>query len=238
MCVWQRFDQHADDWISCNWSLCVLLQMARATDFYQRQAQYRQQRRSRMLARQQRLAQLEQKAQQQQEQQQQQDQQAAQGQQQPASPTPAAEHQAAQPAAWMASTDAHSGGPGITTEPSGSSIVSIEGQPLKVVVHSGSSGSNDGTDAAAAAAAGSSVLVGASSRGGSGSLSSITTDEDTCGICFDNNNHVAIKYCGHRLCVDCYRKVWELSGGDSTCPFCRAKLEGYMYLDSPLGLLE
>jgi hypothetical protein len=66
------------------------------------------------------------------------------------------------------------------------------------------------------------------------SMSSITADEDTCGICFDNNNHVAIKYCGHRLCVDCYRKVWELSGGDSTCPFCRARLEGYMYLDWPL----
>eukprot|EP00879_Flechtneria_rotunda_P033827 GHRR01037637.1.p1 GENE.GHRR01037637.1~~GHRR01037637.1.p1 ORF type:complete len:211 (-),score=90.64 GHRR01037637.1:332-964(-) len=67
------------------------------------------------------------------------------------------------------------------------------------------------------------------------SLSTITTDEDTCGICFDNSNHVAIKYCGHRLCVDCYRKVWELSGTESTCPFCRARLEGYLYLDWPLG---
>lgn len=68
------------------------------------------------------------------------------------------------------------------------------------------------------------------------SLSSVTTDEDVCGVCFDNTNHVAIKYCGHRLCVDCYRKVWELSGMASTCPFCRAKLEGYLYLDWPLDM--
>lgn len=68
------------------------------------------------------------------------------------------------------------------------------------------------------------------------SLSSGTTDEDTCGVCFDNNTHVAIKYCGHRLCVDCYRKVWEISGMASSCPFCRARLEGYLYLDWPLDM--
>jgi hypothetical protein len=121
---------------------------------------------------------------------------------------------------------------GLLPEHSTDSVASIDGQPLRVVVHS--SGSNDSGDAAAAAAAGGSSGAPGSSPRGSGSLSSITTDEDTCGICFDNNNHVAIKYCGHRLCVDCYRKVWELSGGGSTCPFCRAKLEGYMYLDWPL----
>lgn len=130
---------------------------------------------------------------------------------------------------------------GLTAEPSGSSIASIDGQPLKVVVHSSSGSSNDvggeRTDAAAAAA-GSSGLAGRGSPGDSGSLSSMTADEDTCGICFDNNNHVAIKYCGHRLCVDCYRKVWELSGGDSTCPFCRSRLDGYMYLDSLDLLLQ
>lgn len=202
------------------------LQLARATDFYERQEQYKQQRRSRILARQQRLAQLEQKAAQQQQHQQEAQAQPAKEQLQSEPLTGA--QQGAQPAAWIA--DADSSGPGITTEPSGSSIASIDGQPLRVVVHFGSSGSNDGAEAAA----GSSCIAGDATRGGSGggSLSSITTDEDTCGICFDNNNHVAIKYCGHRLCVDCYRKVWELSGGDSTCPFCRARLEGYMYLDS------
>jgi hypothetical protein len=120
---------------------------------------------------------------------------------------------------------------GLLPEHSTDSVASIDGQPLRVVVHS--SGSSGGGDAATAVAGGSSGALGSSPRG-SGSLSSITTDEDTCGICFDNSNHVAIKYCGHRLCVDCYRKVWELSGGGSTCPFCRAKLEGYMYLDWPL----
>lgn len=68
------------------------------------------------------------------------------------------------------------------------------------------------------------------------SVSSVATDEDICGVCFDNSNHVAIKYCGHRLCVDCYRKVWELSGMATTCPFCRARLEGYLYLDWPLEM--
>jgi hypothetical protein len=41
---------------------------------------------------------------------------------------------------------------------------------------------------------------------------------------------------GHRLCVSCYRRVWELSAGAATCPFCRAPLEGYAYLDWPLEL--
>eukprot|EP00775_Hariotina_reticulata_P007881 gene7881-8077_t len=58
--------------------------------------------------------------------------------------------------------------------------------------------------------------------------------DDTCGICFDNSNHVAIKYCGHMLCVDCYRRMWELNGSASSCPFCRAHLDGYAYLAWPL----
>lgn len=200
--------------------LCVL-QVARASDFYQRQDQYRQQRRSRLLARQQRLAQLEQAARQQQEQQQQAQQE---GEQQGRQSTPGADASTA--AAWIAGpADAADAGraPGLTPENSGSSIASIDGQPLRVVVHSGSSD----------AAAGGSDPGSAGGSKGSGNLSSITNDEDTCGICFDNNNHVAVKYCGHRLCVDCYRQVWQLSGGDSTCPFCRARLEGYMYIDDP-----
>lgn len=216
--------------------VCVLtVQLARASDFYQRQEQYRQQRRSRILARQQRLAQLsEQTAQQQ-----------AESEQPPTAAASAGDTPAfQQPAAWIADStspaagagSSSSSGMGLTAEPSGSSIASIDGQPLKVVVHS--SGSNDGGGPDAAAAAGSSGLAARGSPGGSGSLSSMTADEDTCGICFDNNNHVAIKYCGHRLCVDCYRKVWELSVGDSTCPFCRSRLEGYMYLDSLDLLLQ
>jgi hypothetical protein len=210
--------------------LVCVLQVAHAADFYQRQEQYRQQRRSRLQARQQRLAQLQAAAaaaaaaaSQEQEQQhvQQDDESAAAG-------AGASSSSTAQSAAWIAGP-ADAGvaphGPALTTEHSTSSIASIDGQPLRVVVHSGGSGS-DG-----AAAAGSDDVTGGSK--GSGNLSSITTDEDTCGICFDNNNHVAVKYCGHRLCVDCYRQVWQLSGGDSTCPFCRARLEGYMYLDDP-----
>ncbi|GBF95349.1 hypothetical protein Rsub_07777 [Raphidocelis subcapitata] len=81
--------------------------------------------------------------------------------------------------------------------------------------------------AAAAAAAGPPSPSGASSS---------AADEDTCGVCFDNENHVAIKCCGHRLCVACYRRVWELSAGAATCPFCRAPLEGYAYLAWPLDL--
>ncbi|KAI8475977.1 MAG: hypothetical protein J3K34DRAFT_516896 [Monoraphidium minutum] len=98
-------------------------------------------------------------------------------------------------------------------------------------------------DAAAAAAAGELErrASGGSGGGASGSGSgsgppSTQADEDTCGVCFDNEDHVAIKYCGHRLCVSCYRRVWELSGGAATCPFCRAPLEGYGYLDWPLEL--
>jgi hypothetical protein len=64
--------------------------------------------------------------------------------------------------------------------------------------------------------------------------SSTGEEEELCGVCLDNHQHVAIKYCGHRLCVDCYRKVWELGEGTSNCPFCRARLEGYVYLDWPL----
>jgi hypothetical protein len=196
-----------------------------------------------MVARQQRLLALEQKAAQQQEQEQQQEQQespAEQEQQQQqegqAAAQPSTTAAGATPpaaagsphSAWMA---ADAAGPSITTEPSGSSIASIDGQPLRVVVQSGSS-----SDHAEAGASGrsSGALPGVGSPKGSGSMSSITTDEDTCGICFDNSNHVAIKYCGHRLCVDCYRKVWELSSSDSTCPFCRARLEGYVYIDWPL----
>jgi hypothetical protein len=208
-----------------------VLQVARASDFYQRQEQYRQQRRGRLQARQQRLAQMQAAAavaaaaasQQEQEQQHvQQDEESA------AAGAGAMSSSTAQSAAWIAGpADAgvSAQAPGLTTEHSTSSIASIDGQPLRVVVHSGNSGSDE------AAAAGSDDIAGGSK--GSGNLSSITTDEDTCGICFDNNNHVAVKYCGHRLCVDCYRQVWQLSGVDSTCPFCRARLEGYMYLDDP-----
>lgn len=209
--------------------------VTRAADFYRRQEQYRQQRRTRLTARQQRLAALELRAQQ--EQQQQQDTVEAEAAAGASGSTPL-------PGAWMASVEAASSvaaasadrrssssatSPLLAPEASDSSIASIDGQPLKVVVHSGADGGSSSVGVL--------VLppVAASPRGsGSGSLSSIGTDEDTCGICFDNNNHVAVKYCGHRLCVDCYRKVWELSGGDSTCPFCRARLEGYMYLDWPL----
>ena len=201
-----------------------------------------------MQARQQKLAELEAKAREQQQQQQQE--QDAAGQAAVAAAAGDAGEPAGSVGAWIAAGDvsptaAAAAGPDsgsssalLAPEASDSSIASIDGQPLKVVVHSAACSSADAT----AAAAGSSSTPAAAllppaaapSPPGSGSLSSITTDEDTCGICFDNNNHVAVKYCGHRLCVDCYRKVWELSGGDSTCPFCRARLEGYMYLDWPL----
>jgi hypothetical protein len=110
----------------------------------------------------------------------------------------------------------------------------------------GSSSAESG--AAGSDVAGASGVSGVSPRAGSsssrgsglaglgspGSGSGLSDDEDVCGVCFDNSQHVAIKYCGHRLCVDCYRRVWEITGGSATCPFCRARLEGYMYLDWPL----
>jgi hypothetical protein len=105
---------------------------------------------------------------------------------------------------------------------------------------SASSGSVTGAapsaSAAAPATAADDIIQGAAAARAESfaSGSSLTTDEDTCGICFDNNNHVAIKYCGHMLCVDCYRKMWELNGSSSSCPFCRAHLDGYVYLSWPL----
>ena len=64
-----------------------------------------------------------------------------------------------------------------------------------------------------------------------------------CRICFDaslrDGGGVALRFCGHFLCVSCYRRVWEVAttsrpSGDHAagplCPFCRSKLEGYYYL--------
>lgn len=83
-------------------------------------------------------------------------------------------------------------------------------------------------------------VVGASSDG----------DDGTCGICFDaslaDGGGVALRYCGHHLCISCYRRVWEVVGAaprpppanaaavssatTPLCPFCRSRLLGYYYL--------
>uniref|UniRef100_A0A383V493 RING-type domain-containing protein n=1 Tax=Tetradesmus obliquus TaxID=3088 RepID=A0A383V493_TETOB len=211
----------------------------RAAEFFKRQEQYRAARRQRLAARQQRLLRLEEQA----------------------ATARAAEAAAAEAAGEDSAGDGSSSqepdieapaaAAAAAVDPSTSDASSIAASAASAAADTtaaaGGSSSAEipvlaevpAAAAAAAAASGSSsaeIPVPASPLG-SGSVrsaSSLTADEDTCGICFDNCNHVAIKYCGHRLCVDCYRKVWELSGTGSSCPFCRARLEGYLYLDWPL----
>ncbi|WIA41820.1 hypothetical protein OEZ86_009150 [Tetradesmus obliquus] len=195
----------------------------RAAEFFKRQEQYRAARRQRLAARQQRLLRLKEQA--------------------------AAARAAEVAAAAEAAREDSAGGSSSSQEPD------IEAPAAAAAAAAAAAMDPSNSDArstaasaasAASAAADTTVAAGSSSSAeipvpasplGSGSVrsaSSLTADEDTCGICFDNCNHVAIKYCGHRLCVDCYRKVWELSGTGSSCPFCRARPEGYLYLDWPL----
>ncbi|GAX77286.1 hypothetical protein CEUSTIGMA_g4732.t1 [Chlamydomonas eustigma] len=52
--------------------------------------------------------------------------------------------------------------------------------------------------------------------------------EDTCAVCFDEGDFVAIQECGHKICVDCALELLKVHPADEVpCPFCRGKISGF-----------
>ncbi len=80
------------------------------------------------------------------------------------------------------------------------------------------------------------------SPSGASSSALSTASADQCVICFDRAVAVQLRGCCHRLCVGCYRQVWELAAGGAgagqrgsrpskpPCPFCRVPISGFDYL--------
>ena len=50
------------------------------------------------------------------------------------------------------------------------------------------------------------------------------TQENTCGICFENYPNVILHPCKHRICVNCHNQMYVKS-----CPYCRGPIEKCQY---------
>lgn len=58
-------------------------------------------------------------------------------------------------------------------------------------------------------------------------------DGDSCAICFDRLNHVAVHGCGHQLCMECAMQLCMVGTGIPLCPFCRASINGFCRAKAP-----
>ncbi len=63
------------------------------------------------------------------------------------------------------------------------------------------------------------------------------SDPDGCGVCMSAPNSLTIRECGHKLCVQCYRRLVKPEIKNAvTCPFCRGPINGFEYTGWPARL--